>query len=109
MDEEDGDEGNGRTSSSSQDKDKDHGFDGLVTLQPLSEYALHTGVIIEGWLQKKSDRTRLWQRRYFVLSESSTEFCVLRIYYKAVESSWGTLPLKLKAAIPLSAIQMVGQ
>ena len=76
-------------------------------MQPLSEYAQHTGVIIEGWLQKKSDRTRLWQRRYFVLSESSTEFCVLRIYYKAVESSWGTLPLKLKAAIPLSAIQMV--
>ena len=75
----------------------------------MSEYAKQTGVIIEGWLQKKSDRTRLWQRRYFVLSESATEFCVLRIYYKAVDSSWGTLPLKLKAAIPLSAIHMVNK
>ena len=41
-----------------------------------------------------------------MLSESATEFCVLRIFYKAVGSSWGTVPLKLKAAIPISAIQM---
>ena len=46
-------------------------------------------------------------QRYFVLSESTTEFCVLRIFYKAVGSSWGTVPLKLKASIPISAVQTV--
>jgi hypothetical protein len=44
-------------------------------------------------------------QRYFVLSESAAEFCVLRIFYKAVDSSWGTVPLKLKASIPIAAIQ----
>jgi hypothetical protein len=81
--------------------------DGLVALQPLSPYAQRTGVIIEGWMDKKSDRTRLWQRRYFVLSESATEFCTLRIFYKAVETTYGTVPFKLKASIPISAIQTV--
>lgn len=46
-------------------------------------------------------------QRYFVLSESSTDFCVLKIYYKSIESSWGTIPLKLKAAIPIAAIVSV--
>ena len=81
--------------------------DGLVALQPLSPYAQRTGVIIEGWLDKKSERTRMWQRRYFVLSESATEFCTLRIFYKAVETTYGTVPHKLKASIPISAIQAV--
>jgi hypothetical protein len=29
---------------------------------------------------------------------------MLRVYYSATESSWGTIPLKLKAALPASAI-----
>jgi hypothetical protein len=43
-------------------------------------------------------------QRYFVLSESATAFCILRIYYKNIESSWGTIPLKLKAEIPIASI-----
>lgn len=47
------------------------------------------------------------QQRYFVLAESSTEFCVLRIYYKVVESSWGTIPLKKKSSIPIGTVKSV--
>ena len=39
-----------------------HDFDGHVALPPLSEYALRTGVIIEGWLEKKSSVTGFWQK-----------------------------------------------
>jgi hypothetical protein len=42
-----------------------------------------------------------------VLAESSTEFCELRIYYKVVESSWGTIPLKKKASIPIGTVRSV--
>ena len=47
------------------------------------------------------------RQRYFVLAESSTEFCVLRIYYKVVESSWGTIPLKKKSSIPIGTVRSV--
>lgn len=42
-----------------------------------------------------------------MLAESSTEFCVLRIYYKVVESSWGTIPLKKKSSIPIGTVRSV--
>lgn len=52
--------------SSSMDSDgglsASHDFDGHVSLAPLSEYAERTGVIIEGWLEKKSTRTGFWQK-----------------------------------------------
>ena len=37
-------------------------FDGHVALPPLSEYALKTGVIMEGWVEKKSSVTGFWQK-----------------------------------------------
>lgn len=40
----------------------DHDYDAYVSLPPLSEYAERTGVIIEGWLEKKSARTGFWQK-----------------------------------------------
>jgi hypothetical protein len=117
----------------------DHDYDAYVSLPPLSEYAERTGVIIEGWLEKKSARTGFWQKvsvkcaalmsnpclicerhrreiltslisvfqRFFVLSESSEEFCVMRIYYKTVESSWGLVPLRKKATIPIGSVKGV--
>jgi hypothetical protein len=39
-----------------------HDFDGHVALPPLSEYAIQTGVILEGWLEKKSTITGFWQK-----------------------------------------------
>lgn len=42
-----------------------------------------------------------------MLSESSSEFCVLRIYYKVVESCWGPVPLKKKSSIPIAAVKSV--
>jgi hypothetical protein len=42
-----------------------------------------------------------------VLSESSEEFCVMRIYYKTVESSWGLVPLRKKATIPIGSMRGV--
>ena len=74
---------------------------------PLSEFAEQCGVIVEGFLNKKSAVTGLWQQRYFVLSESATQFCVLRIFGKAVPSKWGPLPLELKRAIPIHLIERV--
>lgn len=74
---------------------------------PLSEYAKATGVVVEGWLSKKSKRLGIWVKRYFVLSESSTCFCVLRVYGKAVQSKWGMLPSQLRSSIPLAAVELV--
>ena len=42
-----------------------------------------------------------------MLCESSTQYCVLRIYYKVVESSWGTIPLKMKSSVPVADIKAV--
>jgi hypothetical protein len=58
-------------------------------------------------LSKKSKVTGFWQKRYFVLSESSTHFCVLRIYNKAVLTKWGFAPLQLKTSIPLACIEQI--
>ena len=74
---------------------------------PLSEFAEQCGVIVEGFLNKKSAVTGLWQQRYFVLSESATQFCVLRIFGKAVVSKWGLLPLEQKRTIPIQLIEKV--
>lgn len=47
------------------------------------------------------------QQRYFVLCESSQEFCVLKCFSKAVESAWGMIPLQLRTVIPASSIASV--
>jgi hypothetical protein len=51
-----GPEGYGDNPAASQDLDRH------LVLSPLSEYALRTGVIIEGWLEKKSAVTGFWQK-----------------------------------------------
>lgn len=73
---------------------------------PLSAYAEQTGTILEGWLDKKS-KTGLWQRRYFVLAESRTHFCVLKIYQRAIPAAWGDAPIQLKSTIPVVAINAI--
>jgi len=52
----------------------------------LSEYSQQTGVIFEGWLEKKSQTTGLWLKRYFVLNESTVDCFVLRSYYKTTQT-----------------------
>ena len=49
-------------SGGSGDDTASHGFDGHLALPPLSEYAVQTGVILEGWLEKKSAVTGFWQK-----------------------------------------------
>ena len=39
-----------------------HDFDGHVLLPPLAEYSQKTGVVMEGWVEKKSSVTGLWQK-----------------------------------------------
>lgn len=46
-------------------------------------------------------------KRYFVLAESHTNFCQLRVFTKAVEASWGTVPLDLRTTIPITAIESI--
>lgn len=74
---------------------------------PLSPFAIKSGVIFEGWLEKTSTITGLWLKRYYVLSESSLEFCVLRVYGKAIKTKWGIAPINLKTIIPISCVQSV--
>mmetsp|Transcript_21229 Transcript_21229/g.35978 ORF Transcript_21229/g.35978 Transcript_21229/m.35978 type:complete len:218 (+) Transcript_21229:3-656(+) len=74
----------------------------------LSAYAVESGVILEGWLNKKSHGfLGQWQKRYFVLAESTTCFCVLRVFGKVVETAWGTVPLGLKASVPIHAMESI--
>jgi len=74
---------------------------------PLSDFAEACGVIVEGYLNKKSAVTGLWQKRYFVLAESSTHYCVMRIFGRAVETLWGHAPLNCKTSIPICDIERV--
>ena len=74
---------------------------------PLSAFATRAGVIYEGWLEKTSSITGLWLKRYYVLSESASEFCVLRVYGKAVKTAYGLIPINLKTIIPISCVQSV--
>lgn len=46
-------------------------------------------------------------QRYFVLSESTTCFCVLRIFSHAVTAAWGPVAVGLKASIPIFSIEAV--
>ena len=79
-----------------------------ISLPPLSEIAEETGIILEGYLNKKSSSILgQWQRRYFVLKESPIHFCELLIYYTAVESLWGMIPLQLKCTIPIFEVSSV--
>ena len=72
-----------------------------------SEYAASTGLILDGWLEKKSRRTGFWIKRYYVLNESERDFCVLRTYSKCLETSWGVVPIQLKSEIALPNISSV--
>ena len=72
-----------------------------------SEYAASTGLILDGWLEKKSRRTGFWVKRYYVLNESERDFCVLRTYNKCLETSWGVVPIQLKSEIALPNISSV--
>lgn len=82
-------------------------FSAFYKPPPLSDFARANGVIVEGWLEKRSSITGLWLKRFYVLAESSTDFCVLKIYQSAIVSSWGLVPIKLKTVIPLSCIETV--
>jgi len=73
----------------------------------LSALALQSGVILEGWLEKKSATTGLWLRRYYIFSESETDFCTIKIYKSTVKSLWGEVPVKLKGILPISAVASV--
>lgn len=78
-----------------------------ITIPELSEFALETGVIIEGFLSKRSSMLGLLQKKYFILRESTECFCELLIYAGAVESTWGNVPIRLKSAIPIFDIASV--
>lgn len=81
-----------------------------ITLPALSEYAIATGVIFEGPLQKKSSSAIIinrWQSRYLILKESTKCYCELQIYAKAVSSAWGNLPITKKASIPILDIASI--
>jgi hypothetical protein len=78
-------------------------------LPMLTEIAQATGVILEGFLYKKSTKNFInrWKKRYFVLRESPFAFCELCIYGSAVPSAWGMVPLTLKARIPILDVSQV--
>jgi len=42
-----------------------------------------------------------------VLAESTTCFCVLRLFGKAVHTAWGVVPLQLKTSVPLFQVEAV--
>lgn len=95
--------------SSKQLFDNNTGMELKILYQPppLSPFAIKSGVIFEGWLEKTSTITGLWLKRYYVLSESNLEFCVLRVYGKAIKTKWGIAPINLKTIIPISCVQSV--
>jgi hypothetical protein len=79
-----------------------------ISLPKQTELAMETGIIFEGFLNKKSSSIMgQWQKRYFVLKESPVYFCELHIYYQAIESLWGMIPLQLKCSIPIFDISAV--
>jgi hypothetical protein len=75
--------------------------------KPLSPFAHATGVIFEGWMDKKSTTTGMWLRRYYVLAEAGDNVCILREYSKTIEAAWGTVPMKMKSAVPIEAIESI--
>ena len=99
----------------------------VLNLPPLSEFAEAAGIVYEGWLEKKSHSAgsgsnsgagggvmgaismslQLWRLRYFVLAESPSHFCELRIYKRAIDCGWGMAPVKLRAAIPVLSIESI--
>lgn len=73
----------------------------------FSEYASNIGVIIEGWLEKKSKRTGMWIKRFYVLIESTRDFCVLRSFSKTAVTAWGEVPLTLNSEFKLNMIKCI--
>ena len=74
---------------------------------PQTEIGAVMGVVLEGWLEKKSTVTGLFQKRFVVLAfgkashmregrSSAGEACMeLRIFKRAVESAWGNAPIEV--------------
>lgn len=74
---------------------------------PQTELGAVMGVVLEGWLEKKSSITGLFQKRYVVLafgkashmrgglSSAGEDFMELRIFKRAVESAWGNAPIEV--------------
>lgn len=54
-----------------------------------------------------SNCTFYLEKRYFVLAESSTCFCILRIFSRAVNTAWGTVAVGLHTSIPIYSIEAV--
>lgn len=75
---------------------------------PQTEIGAVMGVVLEGWLEKKSSVTGLFQKRFVVLafgkashmrgglSSAGEDFMELRIFKRAVESAWGNAPIEVK-------------
>lgn len=79
----------------------------LVSPPPLSDLALASGIILEGYIEKKSSLTGMWLMRYYTLCESTSQFCVLKIFGHAKKSSWGVIPLDLKIILPIRLIDSI--
>ena len=47
------------------------------------------------------------RQRYYVLAECDSDFCVLRLYTRAIVSAWGVLPLGFKQSIPIGAMDEI--
>ncbi len=46
-------------------------------------------------------------QKYYVLSESETDFCVLKVYKKVVASAWGCCHIGLTSVVPICLIESV--
>ena len=74
---------------------------------PQTELGDVMGVVLEGWLEKKSTVTGLFQKRFVVLafgkvshmigglSSTNEDVMELRIFKRAVESAWGYAPIEV--------------
>jgi len=86
---------------------------------PPTELGAEMHVILEGFLEKKSTVTGMYQKRYFVLafgsilsnamplSRGHTSRIELRIFKKYIESAWGTVPIGLTRVIDIESIEEV--
>ena len=84
-----------------------HDFTTHFQPPPRSIFAESCGFVIDSWLEKKSNSTGLWIKRYFALSESTEHLCVLLQFQRPVQSIWGPIPLELTKAIPITSIESI--
>lgn len=84
-------------------------------MKTLLPYSSQSKVILESWLEKKSKRTLMWNKKYYVLSSSTYSissnglkpYCVLKVYKRVVETSWGIVPIELLHVIDIVTIDEV--